>query len=348
MKEILINKVGVTTYADNGAGVAITNISSLATVLEGALVCMNLDGTVVTPGVAPTTSKVYFAIGRATGQGSKVSVPIDRLSLEYSSKVYSAPVAQIAAIGQAAIAATLQSLNLPTITAGLSAEVIIEDATKPHYDKTRRRTYEYVTQTGDVADNIVDGIVALVNADTDAIVTAAAVDVGGLGVGITFTSNTAGNEVKIGVRGILDDADITYGAILKAAGTNVGTAAIVNNEYYDNATTTTLAAKTGSATLNTRANFIGSGTPTQVAELYREAIAEDGYNDDNVPANLLWKVTSPVETTATYTIYTLQWYNERKWSHHNLSLPDRQELLICVPSANAAITAAMDALLLSF
>lgn len=345
MKEILIVKSSATTYNAKSGGGTCANITEIGSLDEGAISVIDEAGNIVnsaTPSVS--TDKVQFCIGRASGNGTKLSTPIDRLTLSYEKTAYRAPVAQKGALGKTDTVASGLSLNLPSsLTEDTVAGIVIEDKTKPYYDNTRRERIEYVVKSGDTAADVVLGLVANINNQSNIVTAAAVSDGAGSYDGILLTGVTAGNGFTFAPNGILEDADVVYGARTEA-GLNNGTAAEINGTYYSASTSTTLASVAGTATLSSRANDIGSGTYSQVKELYDMCTAEDGNTDVYRPIGV-WTLPSPLETSATYTIYTLRWVNERENTHHNASEPMNITAYICVPSTNTNIITAMDTIL---
>lgn len=344
MEEILIVKTSATTY-----GNGVTDITDLNSLVEGSLAVLDKSGNLVSATVPSVTdATVSFFVGRASGEGSKKSTPVDRITLDYEKHAYTAPVAQVSSLGATVAGATLLDLNIPASpVADTEASVVIEVVDTPWYQNDRRERFTYQVKSGDAVTDVMNGLVAVINntATGSNIVTAAAVTTATPSYGITLTAKTAGVGFTFAPNGIIETADVVYAALREADNSNTGVAAVINDTFYSASTSVTLATISGTATLTgARTNVKGSGTYAQALALYNMATAEDGNTDTYRPIDS-FTVTSPLETTATYTIYTLRWQSPRRNNAHNPSNPDLKTLHVLVPSANTNIVTAMDTIL---
>jgi hypothetical protein len=287
MKQTLIAIDGLLygTKIDNST--AIAGIWEIDDLQNGTLAVFDGDGTLI-DGSTPVveTDTILFALGAdgGTNVSTIVSPVIDRTSLSVTKNVYVAPVAKVMVIGNYTTGVTY-NLNLPTLTAGLTGSIKLVDLTKDHYDTSRYINYEYTIKSGETATSLVTAIVALINADTDGIVTA---DVTDADNGFSLTSKTAGKDFSATAEGVFADADVLeYKNIVRAktAGLTVG---------YTSGLTATVVA-----------NVTGNGTYAQILELEKDSVVERG--NSNFPAynDLFFKEVSRAVSGKTYTVYTL-------------------------------------------
>lgn len=318
MKDLIIAKNSVTTYAYGATSGGFDNINSLA---DGAISFLEDNGTLISSTVpAPTRDYFMVCLGRTT-DGVKKSNLIYRPELTYEKVAYTAPVAKVMTLGNNSSAQGV-NLALTTITASTAGSVvgvIIEDLEKPVYDNSRKMRYEYVTKEGDTHAIMIAGIIAKITADANKIATVAAYT---SNYGLVFTGVTAGYNFRAVGFGLLEDAYILE---YKK----------VNGAYN--------ASSTGSESV---AVHKGYGTAAQISILEQLCSAEDGNTNRVEFADKMWTVSSRVEAL-NYDVYVLRWRNPRTGDIHPLSAPDLQELYIAVTTGNTNISGAIDTILAS-
>jgi len=330
MRQILIT-LGDVNYAYDGAD-DITGADEITGLANGALACLESDGTLVDDTLPNITKDaIYFALGRSVG-GPMITPIIDIASLAYKKVAYAAPVAKVVCLGSNTDAGTTYNLNLPSSpVVGTTAQLTVINQDKPHHDRTRERIYSHTVVTGDTAASIAAALIAAVNADTLAIVTSAEVDTTNHD-GFKLTADTAGNNFDVVCDGILANADVLEYKEIKHAGT-----AGVTAGYSAGLTAVVVA------------NSLGSGTPAQIRELeldYSTELGNTGLQSRGVD---LYSAASRVVSSATYTTYFITWTTPSD----NPLIPKAnmtQQLVIAVPSGDTAAgknIAALDAILAS-
>ncbi len=345
MKQILI--VNHATYGD-GMTLATDTIDNVDTLTSTALVAFNIDDpTPAKSGICiqPTPfvisgNSVMFALGTATTP--ILSKPIDRASVSYNKYVYTAPVAKIMSFGQADAAddAVENRITFPTIAVGDVYGITLIDKTKPYENLSRVRQYEISAIAGDTQQKILERLRDMINADTLAPCTAALVNTQ---YGILFTGKTAGSDFTMKPMWSLIDTSFTVeGDNSLTAG---GTSAIIDGVLYSGAA---LNAKYGNATVYDSkplpVNNVGEGTAAQIAQI--ETDYSGGRGNINAVYMLpeLWKVPSKVVPGTTYTTYVINWIAPTKYPGHE-DTNFEQELIIAVPSGNAALITIIDDIL---
>jgi len=299
--KIAMNAVSaITTHFTIGGGATtITLTAKVIAANDSALNMALADGTCtgITPAAssadteagiltAVTADKIQLLLGTVEGT-PKVTSMIYKTGLKYEKQAYVAPVAAVKCVGSDLPAsAGSYSLNVPTMSVGLSVGIAIRDMSKPTEETGAVRYYSTTTITGDlwstkVATNPLYRIVAAINADSNAIVTAVAHEDGSNAIdGIKLTCDTAGEDFNVFVlSGALQNADI------------VGYT-IVNGAYDATATTTSVA------------NVKGIGTPTQLIALEKDLSTRDGYSGRQFLPEF-YTVASKVAAGQTYVIYTI-------------------------------------------
>lgn len=271
MNDIFITKSGAKyagAYPANATG--IWNVDLLE---EGELQIVDGDGALIAPNAATVTAdKIQILLGTTEGR-AKVSTPLFRAGFSYKKQSYVAPVAAVKHVGdQAAAAGGTGSLNLPAaLVVGDSCSIAIRDLSRPVEETSSVRYYSVVANassvlTGITADNIIAKLIVAINADPSRVANAVANQDGAGNIdGIKLTAITAGN----------DFAPFVLMGVLQNA--TIGT---------------------------TTANVTGIGTAAQVAALEKDLSTRDGYTGRNAP-NYMYSVPSKVDSTKTYTVYTL-------------------------------------------
>jgi hypothetical protein len=232
---------------------------------------------------------------------------------------YQAPVAKVMAVGQ--VDGPLGALNLPAISAGDVASLFIVDTEKRFEDKTREKYYEYVCSAGDGAAEILDGLVAIVNADTNRIVTLANAG----DVTLTATSRVAGRDFGIIAEGVLSSASIfAFDTVVRAGGSSL------TRGYNDNVGNPTVA------------GVKGAGTPAMVNAMERDFNTERGDMNSFNFSDLMFTDPLTVEAGATYGCWMLEWQSP----NDNIIMPKANPVQVAyIFVANGANYAATKAIL---
>jgi hypothetical protein len=321
MRQLFITK-GVIAYGLSTAGGTIAGGNVINLLADGAIAALHADGSLVdgtTPAI--TESSVYFALGR-TSLGALVSPLIDTASMAYKKTAYSAPVAEVMAVGNVVAGATTYSLNLPSQpVAGTVATLTVVDETKPFYDRTRAYTYEYRVVASSSPAIVQAGLIAKINAHAGRVVNAAEVDSTNHN-GFKLTAITAGKKFNIYCGGILSSADVLgYNEVVVA-----GTPGI-------SATTTVVVA-----------NRVGTGLATEIALMEQDYSTE--YGNIGLQDRGVSMFTSPARTVAgaTYTQYFITWTKP----NDNPLIPKAnmtQLLVIAVVSTDSVLIGILDTIL---
>jgi hypothetical protein len=96
------------------------------------------------------------------------------------------------------------SLNLPTLVAGEIAVIKIQKQKIQRYEVGTIRNYEYTVKTGDVALDVVTGLVAAINANATDFMTATAVS----NIGIKLAAENFGESFSVTTSGILAASEV--------------------------------------------------------------------------------------------------------------------------------------------
>ncbi len=214
-RDVFVSKAAV----DYGGGMTLASEGfwMIDTMAEGGIGVFNTDQSIV-DGTATvlagdlTGDTIYIAA--MTPYGIRRSVEINRKSFSFTKRGAVDPVASVKCLGANATAAH-GSLNLPSsLSVGDTVGCTVVDKMKNHEDNSRYSNYSFAVTTGDLltgttAANIIVKLVALINADSNGIVTAATLDDGTDADGISFTADTAGYDFAVAkMDGVLKDADI--------------------------------------------------------------------------------------------------------------------------------------------
>lgn len=330
MREIIIVK-NSTTYGDDGAAGVIAGKHALASLVEGSLVCLDSDNTVVDNGApAPSGEYVQFAIGGATARGPVVTQQVWREELSYEKLVYVAAAKKKMFLGgdnTTGSDTTGTTLNLPSaIAAGDIYGVYVTDRSKPSWDMTRTKYYSVTATassilTGKISPNVIVDLVAVINADANRIVNATMMYGNGSdATGIQFEAVTAGVDFNISKDSEkLKDATISEYAIL--AGT------------YD-----------GTYTTQPTAHSRGDGTTAQITAVEKDFSTEKGYDGGLWLADYFYTFPTGVDSAQNYTCYVLKFKTPDTKILSNEGNPT-QELVIAVPQGDATNIASVDAIL---
>ena len=214
-RNVFITKAGV----NYGAGLDLETggFWTSDTLTAGGIAIFNsdqsvVDGTATVSASDLTGSSIY--IGAMGVNGFKSSIEIPRSNFSYTKRDYVAPVAAIKCLGNNETGDD-GSLNLPSsISVGDTVGVTIRDRSKGHEDTSAIIDYSFAVTTGDLitgtgVSNIITKLVALVNGNSNSVVTAAVLSDGSDADGIKFTAKTAGMDFDvIRMDGVLKDADV--------------------------------------------------------------------------------------------------------------------------------------------
>jgi len=305
MNELLICKSLL--YAKKvGVSAAISGINELDQLDNGAIAVFTDRNELVTAANAATIfenrQQFYIAVGQQgntfttslTNIGSKVSEYIDRNSVHYQKKDYSAPAKQKVTIGVGADASGNNGMG-GTVVAGTYANMRIFETTIGTIPNTKIERYEYRVKVGDTVSDVLEGLITKINANTTLGVATAQGATGSV-VGIYFTVNDYNQTVEITCDDIMLDATIDY--------------------------TTTAR---GSVVIN-----YGVGTAAQVAEMEEERSVEEGNTNKTHIPQKYWKYTPVTDPAGTYDIYSFTW-SRRKSGPIKSVESTIQNLIVAMP-----------------
>lgn len=298
MKQLLVTKDTVNYAYDTTAGGDIDSAWDIDTLDEGALAAFEYDGDDAgkliddaSPTINSTCTAIYFGLGTAEGRAI-ITPPLHREGFSYVKDAYTTDAAaktMFLGNDQAAATGGYGSMNYSTnaITTGDTYGVYVIDLDKSVGDGSRMKHYglDYVSgdlKTGTGATNIITKLVALINADPNAIVTATAYNDGaGNNDGILFT----------GVAG----ANFT---IAKDTDSYMGNATVAGYKMQDG---------TYNGAYTTAAAYVpGDTISANLTTLLGDTLTHDGYNNSNLLGGTLWTESSPVESSKKYTVYTIK------------------------------------------
>lgn len=331
MHELFIVLAG-TTY---GSGV--TDVDDINSLASGALACFDNLGALIAIGApyAGTADNVFFSVGGPTGENNNTGGRIDR-NIDYELKQYVAPQAKIMAIGADITGANgYGDLNLPaTIAEADVAGVYLYDLTKEHWDESRKKLYEVTATASDTYLTLFTRLVALINADTDAVADATLL-VNGAGTvptGIYLAGHTAGENFEAIVTGIAAEADTHEPSFDIVAGQY---GEVYNGTYYTYAAYYALT--TNDHYSICRDNIIEEGGSTQIAELENYCSVERG-NQNCVRGDDKYTVSVKTVAGQTYDVITIKSVNDDKKAIKNGGSLERLTQIAIPVSLRAAVT----------
>lgn len=209
------------TYAQ-GLTPGTSDLDNLGSLAVGAWAMLDMDEGSATynkvVSIAATSESetpAKFMLATMTAGGLKTTPIITKAQATCVKKAYVAPVARIVEIGNRTDGGTTYSYNLPSLSAGQVAGIVVTDTSKPVHEVNRNRMYEYTLGYGDTEATITAALIAKVNADANRIVNAA-VTYAGATDGFKVTGITAGKLFTVSPIGIFQSADIgitTNGAL---------------------------------------------------------------------------------------------------------------------------------------
>ncbi len=206
----MTQSVIVANHATYGSGVNFANPIAAAfdTLAVGALLIITdtnkmvkIDGT-LTSGSLADVKRFGFVIGNAAGRNNRIAAWVDKNLIHYEYKAGAAGVKQLSFVGDNG---TTGDFNEPvSLVVGDEAELVIHNITSGVYATNQIERYTYVVQTGDAITDVATALVALVNANTNSIVTATDNT-----TGIELEAKAVGTVFQVGAGGILSAATIT-------------------------------------------------------------------------------------------------------------------------------------------
>jgi hypothetical protein len=341
MKEFIV------TAASAGYGTAAT-FDNIAAAPVGSIAFYNggIAGSVANGALIPSGTSLFTSydtilpvIGRAANSNYAAMgiahQPIDMNSLVVTYAAYVAPVGKIMIIGgsnSTYTASAVGSFNIPTtlttVQVGNPITIRVINTNLPMEEQNRVSTYSYTILASDTsydiasATNIYYKLAAVINADTNAIVTAAPIQDGSSHYcGIVLTAATAGVDFEAVGDDLLANADIIeyFNA---------------SNILLDNVVTAN--APQGSYLL---ANSNGNGTVAQLQDWELNAWIEDGKENSLYLEQYMWQLGSSLVTGTTYDLFLLTW-NSPNITNANIDIKAtriKQELVIAVPHSDALV-----------
>lgn len=317
-----MKKVLITSNATYGSGATasydITSLTAGAIAAFDPAITGGVD-MIDSAGSNIVGNEIFFAVGNAETD-TFISPLINKASLTYYKQAYVAPVAKVMTYGDDANTA----ISFGTMTAlnGKTLSIIFVDLDKPIENTTKYIRYDHVVtlaESNGTDDSLCTAMVAEMNADPriNYLVTAAVED---SDAGFRFTAKTVGSTTQTRNFHIIPAGDfVTLGL--------------------------------GGAVTVVTAHVTGFGCPWQVAKDYQAAMVEHGYNPHHSGLQEgLWSLTSVVGASSTYTGWALTWKAHKSERRQQIDTEGNfaQELMIYVPSGDAALIAAIDAILSAF
>lgn len=305
---LVVAKPGVAYAAKQGGG-TIANVYEIDQLEPGALAIFTLENQLITA-VTPASALVgvqqfYMVVGSAAPNTLGVKTPpIDRDAFHQLKTAYAPPVTQVSAVGREAIGGT-GLMNVPAlISAGDIFLLTVVDNRDGQFQSAVNHRYEYIAKSGDGQEQIVDGLIALVNGKSSSIVTAAKVT-DGAQFGLTLTAK---------------ELDITFETLVSE---NLESATV--NAY-------------GSAAA-TPGPFRGNGTLAVLTELERHAqITSRGRTNEGGQSHLWWRQPSELATFGgtDFVTYAYKWATEM-FSGMKIQNKAVNQVLVAIATGDALV-----------
>ncbi|MBS1960776.1 MAG: hypothetical protein JST04_01065 [Bdellovibrionales bacterium] len=217
-------------YAAKIGGGTIASATEAHLLDKGSIAFFDMNGVLMTTSTTLTgQNKFWAALGQGTGLDGtqlepKVSVVIPRDIYSLAKKAAVTPVAQVDTIGADGTAGAANLPSSPVV--GTLAGILIVDTSLPVNNIVLPKyRYEYAVKYGDAAAAVLDGLIALINADPTAIVTATAHQNTGVTDGIVLTAKVVNKSFKTSV-GETGPNDILGSATIQTAGAGGSTALV--------------------------------------------------------------------------------------------------------------------------
>lgn len=296
--QLLIGKS--VAYAAKVGGGTIANMADVINLVDGAVAFFGEDGNLITAAANFADQKIFYIfVGGVDSSKLRKSKPIVRHEAIFNASAYSAPVKEVRYVGDDGTNA--YDVNLPsTLVVDTFAYLNITGTNNGNTGMNKSRRYEYKVKTGDTKANVVNGLVSIINADTDKFVTAAAIDAASVNAGISLTSNDYDFTFVMSVGGILSNATISKQT---------------NTVYCD----------------------YGIGRGLQVAAMEDELIINEGNGNYTFMNDSFFSYTKQADTSATYKTYNINWdYTAKYPASSQMAVP--QYLTLCVVTGASQIT----------
>ena len=304
MFHLLITKSS--TYAAKTGGGVISGINELNLLADGAIAVFTDRNELVTTANASTifeNRKGFFIAvgGNGTDRiGTDLSPVIERENIVfYTKKDYVAPAKQKIIVG---VGDTTGAHNIGTIAAGDIALMRITDTTGAIIPSETIERYEYRVKTGDGADEVLDALIAQINAKS---VLGTAAAHGTPTDGFAFTVANFNQTVEITFDGIISEITIDYSVTANGA---------VRMTY-------------------------GVGAPANVARLEEEVSPILGNTNKIHLSGYYYKRKSAVDLSATYDMYHLGFQGTRQVGQPVVKNTTKQEVIIAMPDGATQQTA---------
>jgi hypothetical protein len=309
MKHIQILKDA--TYSAKIGGSTISGVNETNLLADGAVAIFTNTGVMVTASTTKanisTAKSFYIAVGSGDAtKGAQITMHINRRFL-IKKTAYVAPVKKVSFIGYEG---SVGASNLPAspVTGTIASVYIVDNTDTPNnvVEPKNKKLYEYTVQVGDDEEAILDGLIALINADTNAAVVAAAV-VNTDTVGIQLTAKDFGQNFIVSTRDILADADI-----------------------YQNGEEDSIEI------------VYGNGTPAQIRQLEIDCEPHEGKGTAYYFPTQMFSKASRVVSNATYTVYDFTYETIVPNSVNTNYGATAQHQIVAVPSGAATLITALD------
>ena len=222
-------------YASGITTPGTTTISAVASLAKGSFCVFNKDpdsadfDKSMVLSDATTTLPIRFQIVSKNSKGElKWSPIIYRDKARATILAVVAGTAKVVYIGEHSDGDTTNKLNLPTIEEGDIAGITVINPDKGPSAVGREKNYTYTCKTGDTEDIIVTALIALINADTNKIVTATITSGATKGF---YLTGAAGQVYFVAPVGIFRNSTIaTTTEVVLKVGTGTG---VLNMEKFD-------------------------------------------------------------------------------------------------------------------
>jgi len=278
-----------TTYIAKRGGGTIAGIAEINDLADGAVAVFADDGTLIDATASNLTTahkQLFIAVGGASE--SRISKRIVRSGARYKATATSAAVNAVVYAGN--IGSGTLDVNLPSVllVGAIASVKLINTATGELPDAEIQR-YEYAVKSGNTKADIINGLVAVIQARPDRMANAAAIAPTTATAGISFTGINSSVELKVLPAGILENAPITKSV----------------------------------------AAFAGIGLPAQLTALETKLSVYEGNTSRNMLTADLFKVPSFVDSAATYKTYNMGYsYSKQYPTHTQGAVPQYLQLAV--------------------
>lgn len=296
-------------YASDDAPGTIADIADLGTLADGAIAMFRDDGSMYAlTDTLNEWDKFYFVLGRGA-TGLYKSPMIHRKRLQYIAQNHTPAVAKVMYIGSDNDD-NIAPIPFPTLVTGMTASIVVVDKNKSTYDGSRETRYSIVVASTDSDQDVVDNLVAHINADPNRIVLAAAVNTDD---GISLTGTTAGYDFTAYV----PQDNISGVSMNCLLGSDIVEFHKLNGAYD-------ASIKDSAVAVNK-----GVGLQAQMIELENDCRAEDGYTD-RLNVYRSYNIDSLI-TSATWDTMTLTFQPQDFFKAGRRSNDDTIEITLAIP-----------------